>query len=311
MPVTDEFVAAAGRDPRRPALTIGEAVDLDRAALDYGTLIARARAVAHALPALLDGRLEAGRTRIALLATDNAPFVPIFLGILLAGATAVILDPKWTAGERHRALKAARADLLVADAAIADAGVATVAAADPELDLARPGAPAAPVPGDDAPFLITFTAGTTAAPKGLIRSHRSWRASLAAARQAFPIVCGDAVLIPGPLAHSVSLFALVEALSAGAHVHLLSRFDAATVLATLARHPISRLTAVPTMYAAIAAKAEAGAHGRRFAGVTALVSAGSSWNRGFVSAWRGFSPRPHRRVLWRIGTELRRLRLCG
>ncbi len=74
-------------------------------------------------------------------------------------------------------------------------------------------------------------------------------ASLAAARCAFPIAADETVLVAGPLAHSIFLFALIEALSAGAHVHLLRRFDAAAALAAIADHGIRRLTGVPTMYA--------------------------------------------------------------
>jgi acyl-CoA synthetase (AMP-forming)/AMP-acid ligase II len=209
-------------------------------------------------------------SRIALLTADNTPFVPAFLGILLAGAAAVVLDPKWTAVERGRALGAARPDLLITDLPGIDEGVPALA----PFDLA--GAPdarsIARFVDDDAEFLVTFTAGTTATPKGVVRSHRSWLASLAAARQKFPIAAGEAVLVPGPLAHSIFLFALVEALAAGAHVHQLPRFDAKAALAVIADHGIRRLTGVPTLYAALAERATADR--RQFPSVTSLVSAG-------------------------------------
>ncbi len=265
MPVTDEIIARAAGAPRRPALTIASA------SLDYGTLIDRAWAIARALSVRIARRQRGEPSRIALLTANNIPFVPAFLGILLAGATAVVVDPKWTAHERRRALAVARPDLLITDLPGIDEGMPTLAPFDP---AGAPGARSiARFVDDDAEFLITFTAGTTATPKGVVRSHRSWLASLAAARPLFPIAAGEAVLVPGPLAHSIFLFALVEALAAGAHVHLLPRFDAKAALGAIADHGIRRLTGVPTLYAALAERAAAG--GLRFATVTTLVSAGA------------------------------------
>ncbi|MFO1153161.1 MAG: AMP-binding protein [Rhodospirillales bacterium] len=273
MPVTDEIAAVAAADPRRPALTLALAVGAT--GFDYGTLIARASRMARGLPGRSGiGGHDGEPARIALLTRDNAPFVPAFLAILTAGAIAVILDPKWSAAERQRALAAVRPDLLLTDLPFGDPGLPTCTPAD--LAHAPPLAATLPVIDDEAPFLITFTAGTTAAPKPIIRSHRSWLASLAVARDAFPIAAGEAVLVPGSLAHSLSLFALVEALSAGAHVHLLPRFDATAALDAIARHAIRRLTAAPTMYAALVARAQTGGEaGARFPGVATLVSAGA------------------------------------
>ena len=263
MPVTDEIIAWAARDPGRPALTIAAA------RFDYGTLITTAAAIAHELAARVAGR--SGSPRIALLAGDNEPFVPVFLGILLAGATAVILDPKWTAVERERVLAAVTPDLLIADPPIAAGSVPVVAPGD--LAGRRAGTLLPAAVDDEAPFLVTFTAGTTATPKAVVRSHRSWVISLAATRRAFPVGADEAVLVAGPLAHSIFLFALVEALAAGAHVRLLPRFDAALALAAIAGGGIRRLTGVPTMYAALAARAAA--TGARFPSVTTLISAGA------------------------------------
>ena len=272
MPVTDEIVAHAERDPRRPALTIGARC------LDYGTLIARATAIARTLPVRRTGGGDGDGAppRIALLTDDNAPFVSAFLGILLAGATAVILDPKWTAAERARALAVVNPDLLVAEPPILAGRLPIIRPDELAEGPAQPaaaGGPAAGVIDDDAPFLITFTAGTTATPKAVVRSHRSWLASLAAARRAFPIAADEACLVPGPLAHSIFLFALIEAFAAGAHVHLLPRFAAAAARAAIAEHGIRRLIGVPTMYAAIAA--EAAAARTNLPSVTTLVSAGA------------------------------------
>jgi acyl-CoA synthetase (AMP-forming)/AMP-acid ligase II len=104
----------------------------------------------------------------------------------------------------------------------------------------------------EAAFYVGFTSGTTGTPKGIVRSHLSWVESFAASQQEFGTCAHDRILVPGALTHSLSLYAVLEGLNAGATVYLLPRFSAKGVLRLLATQSITVLTAVPTLLKAIA-----------------------------------------------------------
>ncbi|GAB4384987.1 MAG: AMP-binding protein [Elainellaceae cyanobacterium] len=102
------------------------------------------------------------------------------------------------------------------------------------------------------PFYVGFTSGTTGRPKGVIRSHASWVASFAASQVEFGTSAGDRILVPGSLVHSLSLYAVLEGLNAGATVILLPRFSAKATVDSLQTQAITTLVAVPTLLRTIA-----------------------------------------------------------
>lgn len=103
-----------------------------------------------------------------------------------------------------------------------------------------------PLPDRTAPCLKAPTSGgSTGRPKlivttaqGVVDPTRAefWRVSP-----------GDVVLMPAPLYHNAPFSVLCAALPAGAHLVLLPKFDAETVLREVERHHISWLYVVPTM----------------------------------------------------------------
>lgn len=264
MPVTDEIWARAAAAPERPAVAI-----LDRL-VSYRALTAAADALAGRLRRRLAAIPEGDRAqdgggppRVALACADNGDFVVPFLAALRAGAVACPIDPALPPAARAALIDELGAALTLTGAAAADN---LAAAATGPL-------PPVPVAGDDAaPFLITFTAGSTGRPKGIERSHRSWLASLAVASEAFPLAVEDRVLVAGPLVHSLSLFALVETLAAGATVALLPRFDAGAALALIAAGGVTRIVGVPALFAALVAQAAADA---RLPAVRMLIVGGA------------------------------------
>jgi long-chain acyl-CoA synthetase len=139
-----------------------------------------------------------------------------------------------------------------------------------------PGHASPPPVADESPFYVGFTSGTTGRPKGFVRSHRSWLRSFAASAAVFAITDSDHVLAPGPLDHSLFLYAAVHGLSVGATVYLHRRFSPTAVLAALDRHPITRVYLVPTMLAALVRAADRTAP-RRFPAVRSVICSGARW----------------------------------
>ena len=123
--------------------------------------------------------------------------------------------------------------------------------------LARRGvgaaAPAAPEP--DAPAFIVFTSGTTAAPKAVVHSGQSLRATL-------DLVGDQLALEVGDVLYARDLHLALPALFAGARVVMPrdSRFDAAQALADFARHAVTHVFTVPADCQALLA--ELAVHGR-------------------------------------------------
>jgi acyl-CoA synthetase (AMP-forming)/AMP-acid ligase II len=257
------FLDHAARRPDRPALWIGDTP------VSFGDLADGARRV---------GQGVAAGQRIGLLLGNGSAFLEVFLGTVLAGGIAVVLDPKWSAPQRAAVLEGMPLDRLFADPALLGgqalpAGLSLI----PTDSFAawkaaqRPG-PLAPVPADR-PFLIGFTSGTTGVPKAFTRDQGSWSATLEAGWAEFGVTAEDRILVPGPLVHGLGLYGAVEGLTAGASVHLLPAFDATAAADRLLKHQLTAIVAVPTMLVALGR--EAAARALHFPDVRRVVSAGS------------------------------------
>ncbi|MEO0407218.1 MAG: AMP-binding protein, partial [Cyanobacteria bacterium P01_A01_bin.135] len=178
-------------------------------------------------------------------------------GTAFAGGLSLVLSPRWSLTQLRQVLTAHHSDLLLGEAGLIDAlrdsmGPGTRALALPMLPGWRlpSDAPTAAVTAthdSGRPFYACFTSGTTGQPKGVVKTHRSWVAGLAASRIEFGITASDQVLVPGSLSHSLSLYAAVEVLAAGATLHLLNRATGAAAVARLQQYPVTVIVAVPTL----------------------------------------------------------------
>jgi long-chain acyl-CoA synthetase len=100
------------------------------------------------------------------------------------------------------------------------------------------------------PALILYTSGSTGRPKGAVLSHAALRAANEAwAGPVMRLTPKDVVLAALPLAHSFGLNgALLAPLLAGATVAILERFSPEEALRAIARHGVTVLPAVATMF---------------------------------------------------------------
>ncbi len=104
-------------------------------------------------------------------------------------------------------------------------------------------------------FLIGFTSGSSGIPKAFVRTRQSWIESFRCAAQAFGSCADKTTLIPGPVSHGLSFFAVAESLDAGGTVYLQQRFNASYCLELMQTMTIDRLVVVPTMLTKIISEA--------------------------------------------------------
>jgi len=123
------------------------------------------------------------------------------------------------------------------------------------LDDAHP----QPSPTDVA--LLQYTGGTTGTPKGAILTHRNLRANAAQGRAWMPTIKEgeETVYAVLPLFHAYGLtLCLTFAMSVGATLVLLPRFDLDQMIEAIKRRPPTFLPAVPPIYERLAAAAGEG-----------------------------------------------------
>lgn len=210
--------------------------------------------------------------RVGLLLPNGIEFLQVFLGATIGGGIAIVLDPKWTVRQIQQVLQSCPLDLLFVDLALhekltvpanlqvvvinsgaAKSGLANLGLTDPAATSSGSSVWQFPEPiaTTDA-FYVGFTSGTTGQAKGVVRSHRSWVSSFIASQIEFGTNATDRILVPGSLVHSLSLYAVLEGLNAGATICLLPQFSPKVVLDCLQTDAITVLVAVPTWLGTIA-----------------------------------------------------------
>lgn len=231
--MTESFAALLdGAARRRPD---ARALVWDGGALTWRELELRAGGLARRLARQ---GLRAGDT-VALHLPNGWRFAAALWGALKLGATVAPLNPLLAAGERDRIL-AHLGPALIVDEMGEEADEEEVREEETESDSADGRAPA----------LILYTSGSTGRPKGAVLSHAALRsANESWAGPVMRLTPQDVVLAALPLAHSFGLNgALLAPLLAGATVAIQERFSPEETLRAIARHGVTVLPAVATMF---------------------------------------------------------------
>jgi long-chain acyl-CoA synthetase len=247
--LADRVGRAARERPDHPAL-----LWQDRS-ISWTALDARVDEVSAALLRSVprDGVGRPGRVGIAL---PNSPdFVVAFFAVLRAGLVAVPINPAFTARELQHVLADSAAAVLICTESVR-AQVAAVRDQLPDLaevHVALPTAAAAAPPAvrDDDLAVLLYTSGTEGAPKGAMLSHRALVANHEQIGRITPTVIGpdDVILLSLPLFHAYGLNSGLGAVAYhGATGVLVERFDPADALGVIARHHVTALLGVPSMY---------------------------------------------------------------
>lgn len=236
------------------------AISHTRGILTYSELVERVHRVAGGLRRF--DSFVAG-DKVAILSRNRVEFVEVFLGAVCAGGVPVVLDPKWNKGEVTAVIRQCEPRVLVSDEELASIGE-WVDGYCKRLTFSRAGElpgsydawlaaqePESAMEAANELLFIGFTSGTTGMPKGYTRTHSSWLRSFEATGQAFELDRMEQVMAPGPLAHSISLFALMQCLVGGGTFHMQPQFAATDVLGLCASIPGMILYVVPTMIDAL------------------------------------------------------------
>jgi acyl transferase domain-containing protein/acyl-CoA synthetase (AMP-forming)/AMP-acid ligase II/Zn-dependent alcohol dehydrogenase/NADP-dependent 3-hydroxy acid dehydrogenase YdfG/acyl carrier protein len=223
--------AHATQAGHREALTFLDDTGAERDSVTYPSLDRRARAVA----ATLSARVQPG-DRVMLLFPPGIDYVVAFLGCLYARAIAVpTYPPKLNrtapalgtfATDCDAALLLSQASILrEADALFADdpAALALPRAALDDIDTTQGDSWEGPGPDPAAPAFIQYTSGSTAAPKGVLLSHRNLRENLRVLERLTDPTPDDKAVVWLPPYHDMGLIGgILEPLFAGSAAVLMS-----------------------------------------------------------------------------------------
>ena len=196
--------------------------------------------------------------RVLMVVPTSAEFVIAYHAVLSIGATAVTVNPLCTARELGYFLEDSGATTALGwhesappvQQAADEAGVSTWLL---EPGLFGEGEPVEPVPADvDDAAVLLYTSGTTGRPKGAVLTHGNLLSCGAALAESLQLVPEDAMGTALPLFHVFGQAAVMySAYSVGASLTLARPFDPATMLALAARHRLTALAGVPTMWNAM------------------------------------------------------------
>ncbi|WP_194289976.1 AMP-binding protein [Nocardia macrotermitis] len=195
-------------------------------AVPYRDIPASAYGVAHRLIA---AGVRPGET-VGVLAPNSSGFVAGFFGAVVAGAAACVLPVRLTGNDPMAQfgpmIAAARMRHVLVAGAFGQFGAELASRCDvtvirvEECALsADPPAVAPARPSDTA--VLQFSSGSTAAPKGVLISHRAALSATAGSAVRAGVTAEDRILLWAPLFHDLGLFGLLTAMAAGAEAHLM------------------------------------------------------------------------------------------
>jgi long-chain acyl-CoA synthetase len=229
----------------------------------YGTAglcVTTSEALARQATAVANSLLQQGISRgepIALWAPNSAGWVAAALGIMAAGATLVpvdeLVDDAQLAAMLHRGgvrriFASARHIAASADVLrdIAAMSVEAALRAD-AISCAR-----LPLLGPDDTAVLSWTSGTTGAPKGFFLSYRNIATNVIALTELHMVRRDDHVLLPLPLHHAYPFVAgMLTPLAIGAPLALPADLTEPAITQALRQGDIGTIIGVPRLYEAI------------------------------------------------------------
>jgi long-chain acyl-CoA synthetase len=245
------------------------AVRLDDYSLSYSELHESSLRVA----ALLRARDVGPGDRVGIVLPNVPAFPVLFYGALAAGAVVVPMNPLLKAREVQYYLEDSGASIVFAWKDMADESRTAAESVGIDCIVVDPGgfsellAEHDPADGvaereDDDTAVLLYTSGTTGQPKGAELTHANLVTNAALSTET--LVClepDDVVMGCLPLFHCFGLtVGLNAAVSAGACLTLVPRFDPAKALEVIGRDKVTVFEGVPTMYSALLNAPDAGSY---------------------------------------------------
>ena len=183
--------------------------------------------------------------RIGISVADPADFLPVYRAIQTAGKLPVVLDSKWTTTQFNAILEHYHIFHLITDVKKPAIHIPqlTLTELNSENGTAEP--LACNTPPEDL-LHIGFTSGTTGMPKAYYRNRMSWVVSYEA-NDAILNGAPSSIIAPGPLAHSLTLYALMYAHYHQVPCYMQTNYRPEQLLTQLQSHPDSAVFLVPSI----------------------------------------------------------------
>ncbi len=186
--------------------------------------------------------------RVVLMSRNEPAWPMIYLGILLADAAAVPVDPEMPLAEANRIARKSEAKLAVVHE---DDGITLEIPTHPVGDVFE----ADPIPDveqrdrSDEVASLLFTSGTTGDPKGVMLTHGNFTALLASLHGTFRVFEKDRFLSVLPLFHTFEFSCgLLMPASAGAHIMYIEEIEGGLLRKALKAFRPSGLIGVPALW---------------------------------------------------------------
>jgi acyl-CoA synthetase (AMP-forming)/AMP-acid ligase II len=194
----------------------------------------------------------AGADAVVYVGTNGTAYAVCLFGAARAAIPLVPLNYR-ASSEQLAQLLAAHPGAIVVSGGIPDLQL-PVASVDRDELLAELAAaePGYALPGDpDAPAVLLYTSGTTAAPKAAVLRHRHLTAYLMTAVEFGTAAEDDAALVTVPPYHVAGLTNLLSNVWSGRRLVYLESFTPAGWLETVRREGVTQAMVVPTMLAKV------------------------------------------------------------
>ena len=243
----DRFRYWAGATPDAPAVLSSSGC------LTYGQLQMRADGLAR----ILRTRGIVPGSRVAFCLVPSERVVIAILGILLAGAAYVPVDPGDPADRRAFVLEDSGSELVITEAgtAISDVAVQLLDYDLLEGEIARGGWPGVPDLSPQSAAYLIFTSGSTGAPKGTIISHANVDRLFAATSRSFHFGPSDTWVMFHSPAFDFSVWEIWGALRHGGRLVVLPyevTRSASDLCDWLLRHGVTVLNQTPSAFRQLA-----------------------------------------------------------
>ena len=203
--------------------------------------------------------------RVALIMGNSIDIAVATFAVGASGAQVVPLNPAYTEHELRPILEDAAPAAIVCDEGLAgtvvriahELGIPRVVHVGAGRRLTRWKTQSIPLPAPPEPGALStlqYTGGTTGRSKGVNLSHKAVAINIAQREALLPSGGDERILVVTPLYHSYAIaMGLYLAVYCRGTLHILSRYRADDVLATIARERITLFAGSPTLFVGLMA----------------------------------------------------------